>query len=158
MNLETLASILVRHFNAPIKEEEAKRILVRNTRFLPSHFLDEYQSLVFLEVNGIERGQLDSKKLESVCNRISKRLLYAAKANQERFTPLDSLESEPAAQTSDFRLSEILQDLSLEEQSLVLMKMEGLTLQEVAEKIKIPMSTVHVHWKKLAEKLKQLLK
>ncbi|HEX4084188.1 MAG TPA: LuxR C-terminal-related transcriptional regulator, partial [Chthoniobacteraceae bacterium] len=106
----------------------------------------------------VSPAHLDKRAFEAICNRVSKRLVYAAKIQRERFVSLEKLEQEPSSKSSTFHISEILEQLSLEEQSYVLMKMEGFTLQEIASHLKIPISTVHDHWRKLIRKLKVLMK
>ncbi len=158
VNADVLASIFVESLKSPISKTEVRNSLSRNTRFLPAESLEDYQSLVFLEASEIPAETLDAKAFEAICNRVSKRLAYAAKVRSERFAPFDKLEHELSIKDSSFHISELLEQLTLEEQSYVLMIMEGLTWKEIAAKLKMPLSTAHHNWAKVAEKLKVLLK
>jgi len=158
VNTDVFASVLVENLKAPIPREKVKAILLRNIRFLPPEFLEEYQSLIFLEASGMLPQTLDARAFEALCNRVSKRLIYAVKTRNERFVSLESLPQEPGITNRTFDISDALQQLTLEEQNYVLMKMEGLTLREIGGKLGVPVSSVHYHWKKLVEKLKILMK
>jgi hypothetical protein len=155
VDVSTFASLLVKQLGAVLSEEQAKKIYLRNTRFLPPQFLDDYQGIVLLEASEISKGRLSADEFEAICNRVSKRLLYAIKTENRRFTELPDIAVETDTATT-LHIKEILNILSLEEQTYLAMKMEGFTMREIAAKLGIPVSTAQHKWKNIVSKVKAL--
>ncbi len=156
MDEDTFARVIVQHLKANLSEKQAKQIYTRNTRFLPSQLLDDYQSIVLLEATEIPKDRFDARCLEAICNRVAKRLIYAAKKQNERFTQLRDSAADSSSQEAQRHIEEISRMLSIEEQIYLSMKMEGYTLREIAENLGIPISTVHHRWTQIVSKIKAL--
>ena len=156
MHINTFATLIVQHLGTHLSTEQVKQIYLRNSRFLPPQLLDDYQSIVLLETRDVPEGQLDARHLETLCNRVSKRLLYAAKTHNERFTELRDVIAEPSVDEARMHLEELFQMLSLEEQTYLAMKLEGYTLREIAANIGVPISTAHHRWKQIVSKVKAM--
>jgi DNA-binding NarL/FixJ family response regulator len=145
---------LVQELGAELSEDQAMKSYLRNTRFLPPQVLDDYQGMVLLEASEIPKGRLSANEFEAICNRVSKRLLYAIKTEGQRFAELSDVPAEPSAAETQMRINEILDLLSLEEQAYLAMKMEGFSVREIAAKLGIPVSTAQHNWKNITSKIK----
>ncbi len=157
MDANALASLLVDQLGATFSKEQARKIYLRNIRFIPSQAVDDYTSIVLLEASEISKGLLGEKEFERICNRVSKRILYAAKVESQRFTELPDMAADIARPDTSIQIREIISILSLEEQTYLAMKMDGLTVREMAGSLGIPVSTAQSRWKNIADKIKAYL-
>ena len=157
MNSELIKSFLS-GLGATFSSEDAERILRRNTRFLPEFLKDDYFSIVLLEIAETSIEELSAESLQRICNRVSRRLIRDVKRRETRFVQTEEINELAHTSSQDIlQVKDILHQLTMEEQTYLLMRMDDYTFAEIAEHFHLPTSTVHYTWKKIVNKVKKIL-
>jgi DNA-directed RNA polymerase specialized sigma24 family protein len=128
---------------------------------IPERERADFLSLVAIELLESKRNHPDTANVESVIKttfeRVSKRLFRAAKRHREREKPLaHDVPSEPAVKPQNWHrdILEATKDFEPQDILLVLMRLEGHTLEQVAKVIGVPPSTTFRHWTDVLKRLR----
>lgn len=143
-----IAAHVTHQLKLQIPEEGAYKALVWYSRFLPDEFQGDYGTLVFIELSEAkyQEGNVNEDLFRRICNRVAKRLTYAAK-RAAREIPYEGEEVAGDSGENTVRaiaVKEALLAMAPDDQMLLLLHfIQGRSLQEIAADFEIPLSTLH---------------
>ena len=131
---------------------------------IPQRERADFLSLVAIELLELRGQQVDTEEIagaiKTTLERVIKRLFRAAKRQREKETSLASDVPEVSpSQPSNQRdaLLAAIDNLELDEVLLVLMRLEGNTLAQIAKTKGVSTSTMHRRWNHVLERLRNQL-
>ena len=150
--MELILAILKAH---EVSERRAKQIIKWNSRHVPQSLYREYLDLVYDELSNEEPKNVSEETLGKICDRVAHRLVHRSKKQ---------VQTEPNPQAKEsfeelaMQVREVLSLLNLEEGYVVLGRVEGKTLKEIAADMGFSISKVHSLLRTCQSKLRPLMK
>jgi RNA polymerase sigma factor (sigma-70 family) len=160
--LREIASHVARELKIDVVEEEVFKTLKWHSRFLPRDLREDYGVLVLIETSDEEKsgGTVNKIAFRRICNRVAKRLSYQS---QKVADEIASRVDEPSSESGErsvrkIAVMEVLEAMAPESQVIDLMHfIRGQSLEEISNKLEIPLSSLHRKLKKALEQARHLM-